>query len=67
MPQKEKPEYSGRPNTDIYVVWVDGAWRMYASITQANVRYMRALREGKPAQLIRYEMSEIIGEFGIVR
>ena len=62
MVQKEKPKYKGTPDSDVYVVWVDGVWKIYRSLTQADVQYLKALDENKPAQFLRYELAEVIGK-----
>lgn len=67
MARKEKSDYTGKPEDNLYVVWVDGKYRVYKSLSQANSRYLEASEQGKPTQFIRYEISEIVAEANIRR
>lgn len=67
MVQKAKPKYVGTPNADVYVVWIDGVWSIYNSLSRASSQYVKAVAEGRAAQFLRYEMVEVIGQHSPMR
>lgn len=67
MARKEKFDYKGTPPTDLFIVWENGKWRFYTKQNAATKRFLQMQDAGKPTQLLRYEIQEIVGESNIKR
>lgn len=63
MPRKEKSKYKGTPNDEVYVVWIDGEWAIYKELSRASVQFSNAQNARKPAQILRYQVTEVIGDY----
>lgn len=60
MSRKELPEYAGDVPLDVYVVWVEGRYRIYISPGQATRRYMKAKKSGLAAKITRFAQKEVM-------